>query len=212
MGDGTLRVIRTEACVAEGADWLAGRVPEFDRAVRVIGPLPLRLKPDGFEELLSAIVSQQVSTASAAAIWARVAEAGLTTPEAIRAASDTDLAAVGLSRPKIRYFRALAEAGIDFERLRDRPTEEVVATLVAVTGIGRWTAEIYAKFSLGHADVLAAGDLALQEAARDLFGLAERPSERQLRVMAEEWSPWRSVAARILWAWYRVDKGREGVR
>ena len=79
-------------------------------------------------------------------------------------------------------------------------------------GIGRWTAEIYAMFSLGRADVLAPGDLALQEAARVLFGLEARPTERQLRLMAEDWSPWRAVAARLLWAYYHVAKSREGIR
>lgn len=207
-----MRVIRTDRCVAEGADWLSARVPEFAQALELTGPLPLRLKPDGFAQLASAIVSQQVSTASAAAIWDRVEGAGYITPAAIHAARDADLAAVGLSRPKIRYFRALADAGIDFDALRDAPSNEVIETLTSITGIGQWTAEIYAMFSLGHADVFAAGDLALQESARVLFALGERPAERVLREMAEPWRPWRSVAARILWAYYRVDRGREGIR
>ena len=207
-----MRIITSDACVEEGASWLAEREPAFARAMPHVSPLPLRLRPDGFAQLLSAIVSQQVSTASAAAIWGRVEASGLTSPDVILAASDEDLAGVGLSRPKIRYFRALASAGIDYPALREAPTDEVIRTLVAVTGIGLWTAEIYAKFSLGRADVFAAGDLALQEAARDLFDLPDRPNEREIRAMAEAWSPWRSVAARILWAWYRVDKRREGIR
>ena len=108
-------------------------------------------------------------------------------------------------------YRALAAASFDYEALRLQPTEEVVATLVAVPGIGRWTAEIYAMFALGRADVFAPGDLALQEAARILFRLEKRPSDKVLRAMAEDWSPWRSVAARILWAYYRVAKEREGI-
>jgi DNA-3-methyladenine glycosylase II len=160
---------------------------------------------------LNAIVSQQVSTTSAAAIWSRIAEAGLDTETAVRAASEDDLRAVGLSRPKMRYARALADAGIDYVALRNMPTDAVVRELTAVPGIGVWTAEIYAKFALGHADVFAAGDLALQEAARGLFDLPERPSEKAMRHMAEACSPWRSVAARALWAYYRLDKGREGV-
>jgi DNA-3-methyladenine glycosylase II len=95
--------------------------------------------------------------------------------------------------------------------LRDAPDPEVVKALVTVPGIGVWTAEIYAMFALGRADVFAPGDLALQEAARMLFGLEVRPTERALRIMAEDWSPWRSVAARILWAYYRVAKDRDGV-
>jgi DNA-3-methyladenine glycosylase II len=92
------------------------------------------------------------------------------------------------------------------------PDVEVVAELTRIKGIGVWTAEIYAMFSLGRADVFAPGDLALQEAAARLFDLDGRPKEKALRVMAEAWSPWRAVAARLLWAYYRVDKGREGVR
>ncbi|MBY6160915.1 DNA-3-methyladenine glycosylase 2 family protein [Mameliella alba] len=205
------RIIRGDACVAEGAGWLARREPRFAHALRLTGPLPLRLRPDGFDQLLSAIVSQQVSVASARAIWARLEAAGMTTPEAVRAETEDGLRALGLSRQKAVYARALAEAGIDFDALRAMPTAEVIAQLVAVKGIGVWTAEIYAMFSLGRADVFAPGDLALQEAARHLFDLPERPKERALRAMAGHWAPWRSVAARILWAYYRVDKNREGI-
>ncbi|WP_425045339.1 DNA-3-methyladenine glycosylase family protein [Primorskyibacter sp. S87] len=206
------RIIETPACVAEGAEWLAGSDPRMAAALEQTGPLPLRRKPDGFDQLLSAIVSQQVSVASANAIWGRMRAARLTGPRKIRWASDDDLRAVGLSRQKIRYARALAEAGIDYKSLRDAPTEDVIATLVEVPGIGIWTAEIYAMFSLGRADVFAPGDLALQEAARILFDLPDRPKERELREMAAAWSPWRSVAARLLWAYYRVAKEREGIR
>jgi DNA-3-methyladenine glycosylase II len=127
-------------------------------------------------------------------------------------ASDDDLRNVGLSRQKIRYARALAEARIDYKALRDTPSEEVIKTLVEVSGIGAWTAEIYAMFSLGRADVFAPGDLALQEAARVLYDLSERPKEKEFRRLSDAWRPYRSVAARILWAYYRVDKKREGIR
>ncbi|MEL6957548.1 MAG: DNA-3-methyladenine glycosylase 2 family protein [Pseudomonadota bacterium] len=206
------RIIETEACVEEGMAWLSARCPRMKAAYALTGPLPLRRKPDGFAELLSAIVSQQVSTASAAAIWGRMVDAGMITPEACRAASADDLRALGLSRQKIRYTHELARAGIDYVGLRDTPTDDVIRTLVAVPGIGTWTAEIYAMFSLGRADVFAPGDLALQEAAKALYDLPERPKEAAFRKMAEDWSPWRSVAARLLWAYYRVDKEREGVR
>lgn len=211
-GRNTGRIIETPDCVAEGAAWLAARDARFARALELTGPLPLRRKPDGFSQLLSAIVSQQVSTASAAAIWTRMKDARLTGPRKIMWASDEDLRAVGLSRQKIRYARALAEARIDYKALREALTEEVIAQLVAVPGIGTWTAEIYAMFSLGRADVFAPGDLALQESARVLFDLPERPREKAFRQMARDWSPWRSVAARLLWAYYRVDKNREGIR
>jgi len=206
------RVIEGSDCVAEGAAWLAAQDPRLAAALAQTGPLPLRLRPDGFAQLLSAIVSQQVSVASANAIWGRMRDARLTGPRKILWAGDDDLRAVGLSRQKMRYARALAEARINYAALRTQPTEDVIATLVEVPGIGIWTAEIYAMFSLGRADVFAPGDLALQEAAKVLFDLPERPKDRALRVMAEGWSPWRSVAARLLWAYYRVAKNREGIR
>ena len=197
--------------MAEGAEWLAAHEPRFAHALGQVGPLPLRLKPDGFAELLFAIMGQQVSVASAAAINGRLREAGLVSEAAVLAASEDDLRACGLSRQKIRYAHALAGVGIDFNGLRDAPTDEVIKTLTAVPGIGPWTAEVYAMFSLGHADVFAPGDLALQEAARILFELPERPKEREMRAMALDWSPWQSVAARILWAYYRIAKDREGI-
>ncbi len=207
----TERIITTENHVAEGADWLAGNCEYFGALLEVTGPLPLRRTPDGFGQLCSAIVSQQVSTASARAIRGRLEEADLMRPETLAVAEDEALRAVGLSRQKMRYLRALAAAGIDFEALREAPTDEVVATLTAVPGIGVWTAEIYAMFALGRADVFAPGDLALQEGARHLMGLEERPKERQLRQIADRWSPWRAVAARGLWEYYRHVKGREGI-
>lgn len=198
--------------MAEGAAWLCTLEPRFAAAMQDLPPLPLRLKPDGFAELLSAIVSQQVSVASAAAIWGKLKAAGMVTPEAVGQASSDDLRALGLSRPKVRYAHALAGAGIDYVALRDMPADGVIKRLTAVSGIGPWTAEIYVMFSLGHADVFAPGDLALQEAAKLIFDLPARPDEKAFRVMAESWSPWRSVAARIMWAYYKHNKQREGIR
>ncbi|RGP36008.1 DNA-3-methyladenine glycosylase family protein [Pseudotabrizicola alkalilacus] len=206
------RIIQTDACVSEGAAWLAARDARMAQAVALCGPLPLRRQADGFGALLSAIVSQQVSVASANAIWARLEAAGLTEAAVMAQASDESLRVVGLSRQKARYGLALARAGIDFEGLRCLPDDQVIAALVAVPGIGAWTAEIYAMFALGRADVFAPGDLALQEAARLLYGLEARPTEKAFRAMAEAWSPWRSVAARVLWAYYRAAKEREGIR
>ncbi|MAQ84679.1 MAG: 3-methyladenine DNA glycosylase [Maritimibacter sp.] len=206
------RIIETPDCVAEGAEYLARIEPRFAAALEQTGPLPLRRKKDGFEPLLSAIVSQQVSVAAANAIWRRLRDAKLTGPRKILWATDDELRACGLSRQKIRYARALAEARINFKDLRGVPDEDVVARLVEVPGVGRWTAEIYAMFSLGRADVFAPADLALQESARILFETDARPTEKQLRQMAEPWAPWRAVAARLLWAYYHVAKDREGIR
>ena len=206
----TERVIVAPTCVAEGAQWLATAEPRFAEALKLSGALPLRRRPDGFAQLLSAIVSQQVSVAAANAIWGRMRDARLTGPHKIKWASDETLQTAGLSRQKIRYARALADARINYTELRDAPSDVVISILTEVPGIGVWTAEIYAIFSLGRADVFAPGDLALQEASRLLFELPDRPSERLLRQMAEGWSPWRAVAARLLWAYYKISKQRDG--
>jgi DNA-3-methyladenine glycosylase II len=206
-----LRIIIGPEDVAEGAEWLARTQPRFAYALEQVGELPLRRQEGGYGALLSAIVGQQVSIASAAAIRGRVLEAGYGDPVRAAQASEEELRACGLSRPKARYVSALARADLDYVGLEALPDDQVVKTLVALPGIGVWTAEIYAMFALGRADVLAAGDLALQEGARALFGLEARPDDKALRAMAADWSPWRSVAARILWAYYRVAKGREGI-
>ncbi|WP_379715612.1 DNA-3-methyladenine glycosylase family protein [Haloferula chungangensis] len=207
-----MKLIETIEDVREGARWLGDAVPEFSHALSLTGELPLRRRKDGFEALLDAIVSQQVSVAAGDAIWKRLKKARLTGRRKIAAASDEELRACGLSRQKIRYARALAEAGINYRALRSLSTDETVVILTEVPGIGRWTAEIYSMFSLGHADAFAAGDLALQESARLLFAMNERPSESVLRSMSNEWRPWRAVAARILWRYYHLMKARSGVR
>ena len=205
------RIIETEGDLIEGAAWLSGRDPRFAHAIEVVGPLPLRRREGGYPALLRTICSQQLSVASADAVWRRLEAAGATAPERLLALDDAALRACGLSGQKIRYARVLAEAGIDYPALADLPEADAIATLTAVKGIGVWTAEIYLMFSVGRADVLAAGDLALQEAARLLFGLPARPGDKALRLLAEPWSPWRAVAARILWAYYRAAKQREGI-
>lgn len=205
------RVITSDACVVEGAEWLSARCPHMARAYTETAPLPLRLKPQGFAELLRAIVAQQVSVASAAAITGRIEAAGLTDRARMAKATEEELRACGLSRQKIRYSLALAQADLEFDALEALDTDTVIKELTKITGVGRWTAEIYAKFALGRADAFAAGDLALQEGARMLYGLDERPTDKELRILAEDWRPWRSVAARILWAYYAAEKRREGI-
>lgn len=205
------RLIETEADLDEGLAHLASACPVWARAIPEIGPLPLRRRDGGFEAIVDAIVGQQISVAAAASIRAKLDAAGMVSELALRTASEDDLRALGLSRPKARYLRGIAEAGLDWEGLRALPDDELIAQLVALPGIGVWTAEIYLKFALGRADVFAAGDLALQEGARLLYGLEVRPSAKVLREMAEPWRPWRAVAARGLWAYYRIAKGREGV-
>ncbi|TJZ84903.1 DNA-3-methyladenine glycosylase family protein [Paracoccus hibiscisoli] len=205
------RLILTQADIDEGCAHLAAVCPVWARVLPELGPLPLRRQPDGFAAMAQAIVGQQVSVAAAAAIWGRLLAAGLHRQQTLRDADDDTLRAAGLSRPKARYLRGIAAAGLDWEGLRALPDDKAIAELVALPGIGVWTAEIYLKFALGRADVFAAGDLALQEAARGMYGLSDRPGPAALRAMAEPWQPWRAVAARGLWAYYRWAKGREGI-
>ncbi len=206
----TGRIIDTEADLREGAEWLAARDAGMALAYARCGLPPLRRRPAGFATLMQAIVGQQVSVASAAAIWSRLEAGGLTTPAAVVAAGETGLREAGLSRPKIRYALGLAAADVDFAALRDLPDDAAIARLVDLPGIGPWTAEIYALTALGRCDVLPAGDLALQEGARMLYGLADRPGAAALRATGEGWRPWRAVAARLLWAYYAAEKTREG--
>lgn len=208
----TVHLIRTQDDIDAGIRWLGAREEVFARMRETVGTIPLRLRPGGFQSLLSAIVSQQISVGAADAVWNRLQAAGLTDARNIATAPDEAFRACGLSRQKIRYARALAGSNIDFATLGAADSDEVIATLTTISGIGRWSAEIYTMFSLGHADVLAAGDLALQEAARMAFGLDKRPREAELRRLSANWSPWRAVAARMLWAYYRETKKREGIR
>lgn len=203
---------RAEAQLEEGAAYLMQICPVWARELPALLPLPLRARDDGFGALRDAIVSQQLSTSAAASISQRLIDLGIHDEDAVIGADDAALRACGLSQSKLRYLRALSEARIDWLALRDQPDDQVIETLTALPGIGRWTAEIYLNFALLRPDVFAAADLALAEAARLLYGLPERPKERRLRELAEPWRPWRSVAARALWAYYHVEKGREGIR
>ena len=206
------RIIICGEDISEGLEFISSVEPRFAHAAEVVGELPLRRREEGFTALLDMIVSQQLSVASADAIWGRMEAADLVSPDRVLAASDAEFQVCGLSRPKTRYARELAASEIDFDCLGELADEEIVSRLTSIKGIGRWTAEIYMMFSLGRADVLAAGDLALQESAKMLFKFEARPSESGLRRMAERWSPWRAVAARLLWAYYRVARKREGIR
>lgn len=176
----------------------------------VAGDPPLRRRPAGFEGLARIIVGQQLSIASAAAIWERTAAACQPfEPGALLALSDKRLAEAGLSRPKVRTLRAVATAcrnGLDLAALEHAAQEEVHAALTEVVGIGPWTADIYIMFCLGRADGWAPGDLALQIAAQQALGLVERPGKDEMMAIAERWRPWRGVAARLLWAYYAAVK------
>ena len=184
---------------------------DMARVIKSVGKVNLRNREDGFQALLRAIVGQQLSVKAAAAIWAKLELAGLIFEQKINFCTDEKLRECGLSRQKVKYTRALVAAEIDYNELRSLTTDQVIEVLIKVSGIGRWTAEIYAMFSLNHPDVFPAGDLALQEATRILYDLKDRPKEKEMRSIAERWKPWCSVASLALWEYYAKNKNREGV-
>jgi DNA-3-methyladenine glycosylase II len=172
------------------------------------GDPPLRQHTPGFEGLARIVVGQQLSLASAQAIWGRMQLAlRPMTPKAFLKLGDDQLRAIGLSMGKVKTLRAVSAAmvgGLDLDQLSLAHETEVHEALTALPGIGPWSADIYLLFCLGRADAFAAGDLALQIAARAALGLKERPSRDELFDIAERWRPWRGVAAHLLWAYYKV--------
>lgn len=210
------RVMDCEADLVEGMRRLVAADPAWSRLIERTGVPALRRRPGGIEGLAAIVVSQQVSVASARAIWSRTRSVlGEVTAARLLAASDDDFRLCGLSRPKQRALRAVAAAaaggGLDFAALEHAEADAVHDALTAISGIGPWTADIYILMCLGHSDGFAAGDLAVQEAARHAFGLPARPAARELLSLAEAWRPWRGAAAHLLWAYYAALKGREGV-
>jgi DNA-3-methyladenine glycosylase II len=165
--------------------------------------------------LVRIVVGQQLSVASANAIWGRL-EAGFPamTAEALHRARVSRLRKAGLSGPKIRTLRAIAAAvrgGLDLDALAHAPPEEAHAALTAVHGIGGWTADIYLMFCLGHPDIFPVGDLALRNAVAEAFGLEKPLAPAVVAEITERWSPWRSVAAALFWAYYGAIKSRKVV-
>lgn len=208
--------ITCDADLEEGMAALTRLDPAWEALIARTGIPPLRRRASGFLSLASIIVSQQLSVASARAVWARV-ESVLAplTPERVLTANDDEMRLSGLSRPKQKTLRAvataIAESRLDLAALEEASPEFVHEHMTAVSGIGPWTADVYLLFCLGHRDGFAAGDLAVQEAAKVAFGLEARPKPAELLALAEAWRPWRGVAARLLWAYYAVLKAREGV-
>ena len=214
-GKGGAGFIESLDDVAVGVRALRRSCPIMRRVHDVAGLPPLRRRPGGIAGLARIIVGQQLSTASAGAIWGRL-EALLSplTAEALLEETDEALKGCGLSAPKIRTLRAIARAiaheGLDLDALPSLDDTAVHEALCAVKGIGPWTADIYIMFCLGRADAFAPGDLALQVAAGHAAGLEARPGADELLAMAERWRPWRGVAARLLWAYYPHMKRGQG--
>lgn len=193
---------------------LDGRLVPFYTAC---GPIALRQRETGLSGLLAIVLAQQVSVASAKAIWERFSCAfGICDAQQIVASSDDYLRSLSLSRPKVRSVKAIAQAvleGFDLSALAAMEGEEAHSRLCQLHGVGPWTADIYLLFCLGHGDVFPAGDLALQVSVAEAFALTERPDAKALALMAQkDWAPERSAAAHLFWAYYRVLKtGRDGI-
>jgi DNA-3-methyladenine glycosylase II len=210
------RLIVADEDIRAGVRALRRKCQVIRRMHDLAGDPPLRRREAGFEGLARIVVAQQVSVASANAIWARFAACVEPMAAAgVSARSDEELRAAGLSRPKIKTLRAISAAAhsgeLRFDTFDDADEAEVHAALTRVSGIGPWTADVFLLFCLGRADAFAAGDLALQEAARIAFALDGRPNQSELLALADRWRPWRGVAARLLWAYYKAVKDRQGV-
>jgi DNA-3-methyladenine glycosylase II len=207
--------IHTEADLDTAIAGLIGVDPRFGAVLSRAGRPPLRRRQDGFAGLASIVVSQQVSTASAKAIWGRLTAAlDPLDHTAVLRARLPKLVRAGLSAPKIRTLKAIAKAidrgELELPGLAEKSADEAHAALTAVHGIGPWTADVYLLFCLGHADTWPAGDLALQEATRLLLALQARPTVKEMGPLAEPWRPWRGAAACMLWSYYRTAKQRDG--
>ena len=197
----------TVARLRENVDALADRDPDIRHIRDTAGYPPLWARRPGFSTLVHIILEQQVSLASAKAAFDRlVACTSPLTPESLLSISDTQMTRIGFSRQKTRYARILAEAilsgDLDCKRLNKLDNDEVRAELTKLTGIGRWTADIYLLMILLRPDVWPPGDIALANTMRKLKRLPDRPdNDRQLEI-AENWRPYRAVAARCLWHYY----------
>jgi DNA-3-methyladenine glycosylase II len=211
------RIIETDDDVHAGIRSLRRKCPILRRAHDLAGDPPLRRREPGFEGLARIIVGQQLSVASAAAIWGRFEQAlRPLDARAVAKSKDEVLRAAGLSGGKIRTLRAVSNAitdgQLDLTALDHAPDTVVHESLRQVSGIGPWTADVYLLFCLGRADAFAAGDLALQVAAAMAAEQGDRLTLAELEEMAERWRPWRGVAARLLWAYYAAAKAqRSGV-
>jgi DNA-3-methyladenine glycosylase II len=206
--------LHTEADLDKALGKLIKADPRLQAVLAKAGRPKLRRRESGFAGLCAIVVSQQLSTTSAGAIWGRLSAAfDPFHHDDVRSARPAKLARIGLSKPKIRTLKAvgaaLAKGAIDLDAIGRMEADDAHNALIALHGIGPWTADIYLLFCLGHADAWPAGDLALQEAARLAFGLKARPTTKEMAALAAPWRPWRGVAAHLLWHYYAVVKRRD---
>ncbi|MCA3323241.1 MAG: DNA-3-methyladenine glycosylase 2 family protein [Roseomonas sp.] len=205
---------------ADAPDWAPRALAELTKLDPLLaaipegaGPLPWRRREAGFAGLLRSLCGQMISNQAATAIWGRLsALPGAVSPRGLLALGDEALLGAGLSRPKLRHARALAEAFADGRlsaaALADLPDEAAVAAIAAIPGFGPWTAEVHLLFGLDRPDIFPSGDLALAASLAALRDMPDRPKPKHLAELAGEWRPWRSMAARLLWHYWRHVTGR----
>jgi DNA-3-methyladenine glycosylase II len=208
--------LHTQADLDAGLAQLILADPRLAPVAEKAGALGLRRREAGFAGLCAIVCGQQLSTASAAAIRNRLFAAfDPFHHDSVRRARADRLKRLGLSAPKIKSIReigkAVSKGVIDLSAVGNMEADAAHAALIALHGVGPWTADIYLLFCLGHADAFPSGDLAVQEAARIALGLRKRPDAKALTKLAEAWRPWRGVAAHLLWAYYHAVKKRDVV-
>ncbi len=209
----SMKNIRTLNDIQTGLKVLKKNDPRLVKIAKRAGDVPLRLRKGGFDSLCQIVVSQQLSVASADAIWSRLNTIiNPFTINTIEKITDDKIAAAGLSRPKIKTVRAIAEAQkneLNLANIAKLPAEQAHDALCQIWGIGRWTADIYLLFCAGHPDIFPSGDVALQHAVRHAFELSNKPNPDELDKISEIWTPWRGVAARLFWSYYRTLKNNK---
>lgn len=203
----------TRALLSEGARQLAGRDADLARIHRRLGDPPIWGRRPGFPALVKIILEQQVSLRSAAAMYRRIDDhAGGMTPHAVDRLGVAGLRRLGVTRQKAAYCHGLArqviDGTLDLSAIARAPDDEGRRLLLDVRGLGPWSVDIYFLMALRRPDVWPRGDLALASALRDVKGLRALPSHEQQLELSRAWAPWRSVAARILWAHYLAERGR----
>jgi DNA-3-methyladenine glycosylase II len=208
--------LNTQADLEAAVRALVKQDPRLKPVLKLAGMPALRRREPGFAGLAAIVCGQQVSTASAAAIWGRVSAAfDPFHHDALRKARDGRLGRLGLSAAKIKTVknlaREIAAERLNLDVLANEDADAAHNTLTALHGIGPWTADVYLLFCLGHGDAWPAGDLAVQEAVKIGLGLKTRPTPKEMAPLAEPWRPLRGAAAHLWWTYYRALKKREGI-
>ncbi|MGY3347885.1 MULTISPECIES: DNA-3-methyladenine glycosylase family protein [unclassified Bradyrhizobium] len=208
--------LETQSDLEEAVRTLVKRDPRLKPVLDIAGMPALRRREPGFAGLAHIVCGQQLSTASAAAIWGRLSAAfDPFDHEAVRRARTDRLGRLGLSAAKIKTLKHLAreiiEERLNLDVLAEEDADAAHHTLISLPGIGPWTADVYLLFCLGHGDAWPAGDLAVQEGIKIGLGLQARPTEKQMAPLAEPWRPLRGAAAHLWWSYYRAVKKREGI-